>query len=73
MLFTAKVKYLTSMSVGNEKVDVYNFDINNKKGTTVMLRNSFVPVVEVFEQEYEGSKIALNFFIANCCTLHYKS
>ena len=44
------------MSVGTEMVDVYNFEINNKKVTATMLRSTFVPVAEVVEQEIGGRK-----------------
>lgn len=42
------------MSVGNEMVDVYNFDTNNKTVTASMLRSTFVPVRQIIEPDING-------------------
>ena len=50
------VEYFTSMSVGSEIVDVYKYDLNNNAVTAFMLRSNFVPVRQIIEQEFLGSK-----------------
>ena len=53
------------MSVGAEMVDVYNFDVDNIKGTATMLRSTFVPVAEVIEQKIGGGKSSSVFSLPN--------